>query len=147
MYPWVQAETVYRWTDAQGQTHFSDLPPPSPSVTAITLQADSTRTPTGLRSGERTTLHAIELRLQARHRQVEAARRQQRSTRDRRRRPSVTATPLRGASVGSVWLIAVSLVAHARIEVGVQQIHMMAPTTRWRAFITLRLSTRRSWLV
>ena len=85
MTAWLQAAPVYRWTDAQGQIHYSDRPQPSSVDTAIATSMKPARTPAGLRSGERATLHAIEQRRQARHRQVETARREQRQARARHR--------------------------------------------------------------
>jgi len=81
-----QAGTVHRWTDAQGQTHFSDTEPASQASTTIELPPASQRTPTGLRRGEQVTLHAIERRRQDQHKAAEAARRDQRRLRDARRK-------------------------------------------------------------
>lgn len=78
-----QADTVYRWTDALGQTHFGDTPPDSRPSKDIELPPADPIPPAGLRPGERATLHAIEQRRQARHRRAETARREQRQILDR----------------------------------------------------------------
>ncbi|MGB5261059.1 MAG: DUF4124 domain-containing protein [Gammaproteobacteria bacterium] len=81
--PAAQATTIYRWTDAEGHAHYSDRPPRSQTDTLITTGPDSTRTPAGLRPGERATLRAIEQRRQGQRKSAEAARREQRQGRDR----------------------------------------------------------------
>ncbi|MBT8116901.1 MAG: DUF4124 domain-containing protein [Gammaproteobacteria bacterium] len=81
-----QADTVYRWTDTLGRTHFGDSPPDSQASTDIELPSAEPISPAGLRPGERATLKAIEQRRQARHRSAEAGRREQRRIRDRHER-------------------------------------------------------------
>ena len=73
----VQASAIYRWTDAQGNTHFSDLPPPAAGSTAITRRVEDASAGPDLRPGERATLRAIERRQQTRQRQLVQERRQQ----------------------------------------------------------------------
>ena len=77
-----QADTVYRWTDAQGHTHFGDRAPASQASTGIELPPADPEPPAGLRPGELSTLRGIERRQRARHAQAEAARREQRRQRD-----------------------------------------------------------------
>jgi hypothetical protein len=81
-----EAGIVHRWTDAQGQTHFSDAEPVDQASTTIELPPAAPRTPTGLRPGEQVTLHTIEQRRQDRHKAAEATRRDQRRLRDARRK-------------------------------------------------------------
>ncbi|MDX1696642.1 MAG: DUF4124 domain-containing protein [Thiohalobacterales bacterium] len=78
----VHPATAYRWTDADGQTHFGDRPPVGQAATGIDLPpADGLKSP-GLRPGERATLQAIERRRQARRAEAEAQRGEQRRRRD-----------------------------------------------------------------
>jgi len=81
-----QASAIYRWTDAQGNTHFSDLPPPAAGATAVTRRVEDASTRQDLRPGEQATLRAIEQRQQTRQRQLTQDRRQQRQARQRHER-------------------------------------------------------------
>lgn len=81
-----QAGTVYRWIDEQGDTHFSDSEPDKRASTAIELQPTTPQSSTGLRPGERATLHSIEKRQQSRHQTATRARHEQRRKREARRR-------------------------------------------------------------
>ena len=75
-----RAGGIYRWTDANGQTHFSDT-----ARDALTqLPASQASNGTGLRAGERTALRDIERRRQLRHRQAEKGRRTVRDQRENR---------------------------------------------------------------
>jgi hypothetical protein len=55
---------VYRWSDAQGQAHFSDSPPLAENSEAIKLESTphAEKGVQGLRPGERASLGAIERR-------------------------------------------------------------------------------------
>ena len=62
MYGTVMAGTIYRWTDTDGQPHFSDTPPPGHSTVlheSITRRETTRRRP-GLRHGERRILGLLE---------------------------------------------------------------------------------------
>ena len=82
----VQAAAIYRWTDAQGNTHFSDLPPPAAGSTAITRRVEDASAGLDLRPGERATLRAIEQRQQTRQRQLARDHRQQQQAQERHQR-------------------------------------------------------------
>jgi len=76
----VRTGGIYRWTDADGQTHYSD----TPRGTLSRLPAKQLPEGTGLRAGERTALRDIERRRQQRHRQAETGRRKIRHQRENR---------------------------------------------------------------
>ena len=76
-----EAATVYRWTDSDGQTHFSDSAPAHPFEAAIQTLPEHAGKPAGLRPGERAAVRDIEQRRQQRHRTAERARQMQRRQR------------------------------------------------------------------
>ena len=76
----VRTGGIHRWTDANGQTHFSD----TPRGTLPQLPAKQLTEGTGLRAGERTALRDIERRRQQRYRQAETGRRKIRHQRENR---------------------------------------------------------------
>ena len=76
-----QAATVYRWTDSDGQTHFSDTAPIHPFEAVIETLPDRAGKPAGLRPGERAAVRDIEQRRQQHHRTAERARQLQRRQR------------------------------------------------------------------
>ena len=57
----VTAETIYRWTDRHGQSHFSDTPPGGHSTVIRGIASDRSALPgrQGLRHGERRTLERL----------------------------------------------------------------------------------------
>lgn len=59
------AADAYKWTDADGNVHYSDIPPPQPNVEEQRLELSNpsdtlSSTATGLRPGEREMLRQIE---------------------------------------------------------------------------------------
>ncbi len=60
----VLADTVWQWTDAQGQTHFSDTLPAETALPGrqISLDNKAAGAASGLRPGEREALHRLEQR-------------------------------------------------------------------------------------
>jgi len=70
------AETVYQWTDRQGQIHYGDVPPASVNSRPIVLQQGSERVEnqTGLRPSERERIVLMEQRQRQQHRRAQKAR-------------------------------------------------------------------------
>jgi hypothetical protein len=58
------ADTVWQWTDTQGQTHFSDTPPAGTTLPGRQIKFDNKATgaASGLRPGEREALRRLEQR-------------------------------------------------------------------------------------
>jgi hypothetical protein len=95
----VQADTIYRWKDTAGVTHFSGSPPPPEATDHRTLElAPGPSTPgEGLRDGERTALRAVERELARQHRAAQQARRRNdHAVAERRRMCQERRTRLRG---------------------------------------------------
>ncbi|MDH3979424.1 MAG: DUF4124 domain-containing protein [Gammaproteobacteria bacterium] len=59
-----RADTVWQWTDARGQTHFSDTPPVETARPGrqIRFADQATGAASGLRPGEQEALHRMERR-------------------------------------------------------------------------------------
>jgi hypothetical protein len=71
------ADTLWHWTDLNGQSHFSDTPPAQASASGRQIRLDS-RPPAaagGLRAGERQALRRLEQRRTRQQQQALAARR------------------------------------------------------------------------
>ncbi len=77
-----QAAPIYHWTDAEGQVHFSDLPPAGHTATAVTRHIMDSAASQTLRPGELATLSHIEQRQRARQQRVAASRRKHRQARE-----------------------------------------------------------------
>ena len=79
----VEATAIYRWTDSEGHTHFSDQPPPDNAATAVTRRISDTGASQTLRPGELATLRNIVQRQQVQQQRVTASRRQHHQARER----------------------------------------------------------------
>ena len=73
------AGTIYRWSDRQGQVHFSDTAPNDPQATLRIQQTGPIRSTggNGLRAGELETLRKIQQRSQQQAQRAQARRLQQ----------------------------------------------------------------------
>ena len=84
----VMADTVYRWTDAAGVTHFSDTAPPltSPDRRKVEIAPVRATGAQGLRPGERAILEKMEEQLtHTRHKARQARQRNDRAVAEHRR--------------------------------------------------------------
>lgn len=80
------AKTIYRWTDRQGQVHFSDSAPTYQASTRKTLQPDVPGADShGLRATETALLQQIQRRSQQQQQQAQARRRKAGRERDAHR--------------------------------------------------------------
>lgn len=80
------AKTIYRWTDRQGQVHFSDSAPANDVSASTTLQPDTSDTGGhGLRAAETQLLQQIQRRSQQQQQQAQARRRKASRERDAHR--------------------------------------------------------------
>ena len=75
------ASPVYKWTDTQGQAHYSDSAPGYQASKTIDLDDTQPGQAKGLRPGELATLRTIDRRRQLRHKAAESARHAQRRAR------------------------------------------------------------------